>query len=174
MKSNYQSEIRIPSTAACSAPVGSYTKDIKLYFDGRCLQIRISSRPKFAYPAVSGSTKKGYASIPSGLYWVQPSELWSRGLVKDSVLCIYAAARSESCKDMVEKHRDAWGNYRLTIHPYPSTKVGARGGFFIHGGKTFGSAGCIDLAEGMDEFVQDLGKTLGDISATCYIDLEVK
>ncbi|MCP5528182.1 MAG: DUF2778 domain-containing protein [Verrucomicrobiales bacterium] len=75
---------------------------------------------------------------------------------------------------MVEQHTSAWGDYRLTIHPYPGTNMGNRGGFFIHGGKTLDSAGCIDLAGSMNRFVADLESALGDRPATCYIDLEVR
>ena len=38
----------------------------------------------------------------------------------------------------------AWGNYRITIHPFTTTETYGRGGFFIHGGDQLGSAGCID------------------------------
>jgi len=67
---------------------------------------------------------------------------------------------------------DPWGNYRITIHPYPSTKVGDRGGFFIHGGSRPGSAGCIDLTTNMDQFVADLKEAVSP-NANCYVSLTV-
>jgi hypothetical protein len=50
----------------------------------------------------------------------------------------------------------SWGNWRVTIHVFPETDVGDRGGFFIHGGKVPGSVGCIDLTTEMDLFVKDV------------------
>jgi len=41
--------------------------------------------------------------------------------------------------------RDAWGDWRVPIDPAPGNPITDRGGFFIHGGRTPGSAGCIDL-----------------------------
>lgn len=69
--------------------------------------------------------------------------------------------------------RQAWGNYRLTIHPYPGTVTHARGGFFIHGGATPGSAGCIDLTMYMDHFVEKLIQELKGLPA-CHIPLNVR
>ena len=54
----------------------------------------------------------------------------------------------------------AWGRYRITIHPLALTVCFGRGGFFIHGGEEFGSAGCIDLAYGMDGFVTKVRQVL--------------
>ena len=60
--------------------------------------------------------------------------------------------------------RQSWdrrvGRYRITIHPLPLTACYGRGGFFIHGGEEFGSAGCIDLAYGMDAFVTKVRQIL--------------
>jgi hypothetical protein len=68
--------------------------------------------------------------------------------------------------------RAAWGNFRLTIHPYPSTETYGRGGFFIHGGSTPGSAGCIDLSTNIDKFVEKLTTELKGLPK-CYIPLTV-
>jgi len=69
--------------------------------------------------------------------------------------------------------RGAWGNFRLTIHPYPATVTHGRGGFFIHGGTVPGSAGCIDLVAEMDRFVEHLKQELGGLPE-CYIQLTVR
>jgi len=52
--------------------------------------------------------------------------------------------------------RAAWGDYRLTIHVMPGTRTFGRGGFFIHGGTHAGSAGCINLHSGMENFVREI------------------
>jgi hypothetical protein len=71
--------------------------------------------------------------IPEGEYWIQPLQL--HNMLWNS---------------------DGWGVARITIHPRTTTVTYSRGGFFIHGGKVFGSAGCIDLAYGMGSFRKKL------------------
>lgn len=89
-----------------------------------------------------------------GEYWVQPSELQDNAWYR------------------IRNPSSAWGRHWITIHPYPSTKTHGRGGFFIHGGATPGSAGCIDLSVHMSFFVQALRKEL-DGKPECYIPLTV-
>jgi Protein of unknown function (DUF2778) len=101
----------------------------------------------------------GNGPIPEGDYWIKPSQL-----------------REFMFAD------DGWGVARITIHPRTATVTHSRGGFFIHGGKVFGSSGCIDLASGMDSFRNKL-KTLAppiprpfphlDAPNTCTIPLTV-
>ena len=62
------------------------------------------------------------------------------------------------------------GNFRLTIHPYPSTVTHGRGRFFTHGGSNPGSAGCIDLTVYMDKFVENLKQELEGLPE-CYVAL---
>jgi hypothetical protein len=52
----------------------------------------------------------------------------------------------------VQRHRQAWGNERLSIHAEKGTKTHNRDGFFIHGGTDWGSIGCIDLTSHMPDF----------------------
>ncbi len=49
----------------------------------------------------------------------------------------------------------AWGNHRVWLQPAVGTNTYQRTGFSIHGGKTPGSAGCIDLTNDMDRFAND-------------------
>lgn len=124
---------------------------ISLTFDGKTLWASGSKLP-ILFQAVSGrpntkglfeySTEKQkipfQGPIPAGEYWVQPSQLWENNWFKSEL----------------NSSRSAWGNYRLTIHPYLGTQTYGRGGFFIHGGTAAGSAGCIDLALNIDRFVE--------------------
>lgn len=55
--------------------------------------------------------------IPEDEYWIQPSQLSENNWIKS----------------VIRTPRSAWGNYRITIHPYPSTQTHGREGFFIHG-----------------------------------------
>lgn len=134
--SRYDEERAFPHTPLCSR------SPFSLRFDGRALR-GFGSKTPLLFHAVSGKPdEKGrfdYSAqrqrirnlgpIPAGNYWVQPSQLWENNWLK-------SALRSS---------RSAWGNSRLTIHPYPNTETHGRGGFFIHGGTTPGSAGCMTL-----------------------------
>lgn len=98
-----------------------------------------------------------HGPIPSGQYWIQPSQLWENNWLKSAL----------------HSPRAAWGNLRITIHPYPHTQTHGRGGFFIHGGAAAGSAGCIDLVHYIDRFVERLKQELGGLPE-CYVPLTVQ
>ena len=68
---------------------------------------------------------------------------------------------------------DAWGDYRITIHPYPAAQTYSRGGFFIHGGISRGSDGCIDLTSNISKFYRDIHRELNG-NTNCYIELTVR
>lgn len=172
MNDTYTQERSKPSVPSCQAPADQQLLDIKLTFANQRLELRYGTQLK-TYTAISGGTAKNYESIPKGRFWVQPAELWTRGMMTNAKLCLASVVTEKSCSDFIEQHQNAWGDYRLTIHPYPTTDTGGRGGFFIHGGKTYGSAGCIDLAKGMDAFVADLKAALATRPAKCFIDLDV-
>jgi hypothetical protein len=119
------------------------------------------------YPAASGQPgirgafdyspgrqrEKNTGPIPAGHYWVTPAQMWTNRWYN-------AASRS------------SWGNHRLTIHVMPGTQTHGRGGFFIHGGASLGSAGCINLNTGMDAFVRDVLDAT-QASRDCHIPLTV-
>jgi len=122
-----------------------------------CLSGKPNEKNQFDYsPARQAIPFKG--PIPEGEYWIQLDEMWENNSLK-SALGITP--------------RTAWGNFRITIHPYPATKTHNRGGFFMHGGQIPGSAGCIDLTGHMDSFVKELTKELEGLPK-CYIPLTVR
>jgi hypothetical protein len=41
-----------------------------------------------------------------------------------------------------------WGSFRAALEPYPNTDTRGRDGFYLHGGATAGSKGCIDVGGG--------------------------
>jgi hypothetical protein len=155
----YESERYNPSLAHCSS--------LSLYFDGKRLLLS-GGKAEYSYPAVSGKpSKDGTFSytrerqktpnggpIPEGTYWINPNEIWE--------LEWYDFWTNE----------DAWGKYRVTIHPFTTTVTHGRGGFFIHGGKNPGSIGCIDLTSNITKFVKDLDKE--GARRKCQIHLTVK
>lgn len=160
----YADERGVPRSPACAK------SRISLRFDGKTLHA-IGTKTLLVFPAVSErpnargqfdySTERqripSQGPIPAGEYWVQPSQLWENNWLK-------SAFRSP---------RAAWGNFRLTIHPYPHTQTHGRGGFFIHGGAVAGSAGCIDLVQYIDKFVERLSQELGGLPE-CYVPLIVQ
>ena len=46
----------------------------------------------------------------------------------------------------------AWCRFRIFLKPHKKNNMYGRGQFFLHGGEIEGSAGCIDLGDGMDKF----------------------
>ncbi len=195
----YESERAYPKTDQCKCTRGKDSgKDMKLHFDGFYLRLYVGGQVDSAQHARSGlpaddyfdysvarQREKDQGPIPEGEYWIRPDEVRLEGMAN-----LYTSV----------EFRRSWGNFRITIHPYPTTDVGPRGGFFIHGGEKFGSKGCIDLAGFMDHFVNRLREllptkvdtyqlvsrapytrdqdrlvsALTEFSTSCYIPLTVK
>lgn len=163
MSSTYVLERTEPKVPNCRP------SQMKLIFNGQLLRA-LGTRSAMVFPAVSGkrdqygrfSYSNGHQKIPNqgpipeGEYWIQPSELWENNWIKS----------------VIRTPRSAWGNFRIAIHPYPRTETHQRGGFFIHGGATPGSAGCIDLTSNMDAFVKQLKEELQG-HPECFIPLTV-
>jgi hypothetical protein len=171
---DYSGERYNPEFPACGS------SSVTLKFDGEHLwmyRIRavettrysavLTGKP-FKYRAVSGrpvgassdysperQRMRGEGPIPEGRYWITPSEIWEAGII-----------------NWIIGRTTAWGNFRISIHPYPDTDTFGRGGFFIHGGSEPGSAGCIDLTDQMDKFIQDLRSGVSESS--CHIPLTVE
>jgi RHS repeat-associated protein len=81
-------------------------------------------------PATSGDGEgdesvKNHGPIPRGLYVLDPSEITESNIFRELL--------------------GDWGNYRAPLHPSLDTDTYGRDGFFIHGGRLPGSAGCIDV-----------------------------
>lgn len=161
MNDRYAGERFSPKTPACGRAM------LSLVFDGQTLTAAGSQTP-IHFPAVSGKATNGKfdysvvsqkvpdrGPIPDGEYWIQPSEL------------------QENAWYRVRNSRSGWGDFWITIHPYPTTNTHKRGGFFVHGGKNPGSAGCIDLSSNMDRFVEAIQKELSG-KPECYIPLTVR
>lgn len=157
--SKYASERYNPTMPRCGT--------LYITFDGEFVQLQGGER-SYVYVAASGrrvgsrfdyslerQDDSGEGPIPAGSYWINPDELWQNAWYK------FTASSS------------AWGNYRITLHPYPTTETYGRGGFFIHGGDELGSAGCIDLATSMDAFVKNLHSELGK-TRICHIQVTVR
>ncbi len=139
--------------------------NLYIFFDGYILTLS-GGKKTHQYAAVSGKPEQGKFSytlerqkaknigpIPEGTYWINPDEIWENAWYKRA-------------------SRESWGDYRVTIHPYPNTETHGRGGFFIHGGKYFGSIGCIDLTIRINNFIEDLRNELNG-NKNCYVPTTV-
>jgi hypothetical protein len=168
----YASERSAPTLPACGASA------ITLKFDGENLWmygLKYLETPRscsavsgpIKYPAVSGAplegkfvytvqrqSQKNEGPIPEGRYWITPREIWEGGII-----------------NWLIGREIGWGKFRITIHPFPTTKTYGRGGFFIHGGADPGSIGCIDLTWHIDRFIQNLRGAVKETD--CYLPLTV-
>jgi len=126
-------------------------KSVKVY---SAVSGKPDDRGNFTY-TMERQTIEKKGPIPEGKYWISPSQLQENHFYR------------------IFNPTAAWGDNWITIHPYPSTETYGRGGFFIHGGNSPGSAGCIDLTTHMKDLVVDLNNELqGDLN--CYIPLTVQ
>lgn len=158
--SDYAHERSSPTIPQCKR------SSISVTFDGK--HVTIKGRKPLIFPAVSGKrdprlgfvysvqrqTERSSGPIPSGEYWIDLDELWENAWYRRG-------------------SRAAWGNFRLTIHVLPGTNTYGRGGFFIHGGAVAGSAGCIDLTNQIDAFVNALREELSD-AGKCFVPVTVR
>lgn len=135
----------------------------QLRFNGSVLFLAMPGGEVRSYPATSGKGTT-YDPIPEGRFWVNPTEFASIGIRKPWWTASRIINQGDSpgeAWEWAEKQEEAWGSWRLPIHPFPDTDTTdaggrVRGGFFIHGGTEPGSAGCIDLTLRMDAFRDDL------------------
>lgn len=91
-------------------------------------------------PGVKGHTLKDKGPIPPGEYAVKPAEVSKAGWMREHL-----------------DWRD-WGKYRVPMHPDGKTDTHGRSGFFLHGGKRPGSAGCVDVGCGDADLFPSLQK----------------
>jgi RHS repeat-associated protein len=93
------------------------------------------------------SDEKDKGPIPPGFYKINVAELSNPGVLG-------GIARTLRSGD--------WGDWRVPIHPRPRVNTYGRSGFFLHGGRWLGSAGCIDVGGGQngnywtDKLLRDL------------------
>lgn len=160
MATDYSHEVGEPKIPQCGT--------LSLRFNGTSLRMQ-GGKKEYVYLAVSGmptlkhlerdryrnmQANVDIGPIPEGKYWIRLDEIqrnWGG----------------------IRRNKASWGNYWVTIHVFPGTETHKRGGFFIHGGKTSGSIGCIDLTDSMDQFVADLRDEAGN-KDKCYVPLTVK
>ncbi len=92
-----------------------------------------------AWSGMPGATpndqhKRHFGPIPEGIYWIDPKD------VQQSTWAFWRWREKGYYPPS-----SSWGRYRVPLKPDPSTNTCNRGGFFLHGSTSPGSAGCIDL-----------------------------
>ena len=109
-------------------------------------------------PGLQGVRDRG--PIPEGMYSFNPALIqnYDRHVNALDKLAGLVAARGGW-----RGGRASWGNNRVELTPYPSTNTYGRSGFYIHGGKTPGSRGCIDLCSRADDFFSVVGTDPGSL-----------
>jgi len=107
---------------------------------------------------------KNEGPLPEGEWFIETCEEYS----KDS---------GEPVKKFRARHKDnsgPWGDYNWPITPMPGTDTRNRDGFNIHGGTTWGSAGCVDLRDKDKDFHDFMDRVRKDNKECCYIKIVVK
>ena len=90
--------------------------------------------------------KKSKGPLPPGKYTLKVSDLTNPGFFGDLARNILGD----------------WGDWRAPLKPIEGTTIFGRSGFFLHGGRKRGSAGCIDIGGGIfgDETTDKLLKDI--------------
>ncbi len=137
------------------------TDTVNLFFNGKELALLKNGQTLKSWPAMSGH--KGYqhknntsiadeGPIPEGIWHVRQKnhqsfdDLSFENKVASSIPVIKKGSFPGG--GLI-----AWGHDRIWLEPSPYTETFGRKNFSIHGGWKFGSAGCIDLAGGMSDFM---------------------
>ena len=137
-------------------------RQASLLFDGETLFWQEAGQER-KWTAYSG--REGYWSpkfqnlrdkgpIPEGSYLLKQSEFytWEGTDSFSRLICFtgwldWKLGKWPSC-------RTAWGTQRIALIPQKHTNIHGRHGFTIHGGKSPGSAGCVDLTNNMGSFAE--------------------
>lgn len=122
-------------------------KEFKAIENGKVVKnwSAVSGRPGYQGAEHQGEKDKG--PLPEG-EWI---------LRQDQLQTIDKVSEWERLKGAVGRGtwrglEDSWGKTRVWLEPGQGTDTKGRGGFSVHGGKTPGSAGCIDLTDQMEDF----------------------
>lgn len=150
-----------------------------LEFDGEQLSWYENNQKKKSWKAMSGQPAYQCAEyqnvpnngpIPEGSWQVKQSNYQNfDDLSMNDKVISQVGAIAKAFEKSVGKWPGgtwAWGKHRIWLEPQDKTNTHGRTRITIHGGSDFGSAGCIDLAGGMDDFAQDYKKYGKDMPLT--------
>lgn len=128
-------------------------------FNGREYSVIEDGKTVLSVPAMSGlpnsqnrRSQEQYKTgpIPEGQWIMRRGKLQSRTPEDDE---IFQSFSNRFDPDNSWKNKpDSWGNHRIILEPAEDTNTYGRDKMYVHGGKVPGSAGCVDLTDGMDQF----------------------
>ena len=131
------------------------TLDAIIVRDGRVEYFNSKGEVVGNYPYTSGrpgcgcdSTTPDKGPIPAGAYTADPSQISEAGFFR--------------------KFTGDWGKFRVPLKPHPNTQTFGRDGFFLHGGKTPGPAGCIDVGDSEADLFRHLKNAPGPVPVSVY------
>ena len=107
---------------------------------------------RFSYttgrPGVLDPSIVGEGPIPLGTYIADPAQISAGGFFRNLL--------------------GDWGAYRVPLRPAPGTNTFGRNGFFLHGGRRPGSAGCIDVGASDKDLFSLLRNASGLVPVIVY------
>ncbi|MBL0039207.1 MAG: hypothetical protein IPP36_12280 [Nitrosomonadales bacterium] len=99
-------------------------------------------------PGVTDTTISGQGPIPLGTYAADPQQISQGGFFRNLL--------------------GDWGNFRVPLKADRDTETFGRNGFFLHGGKKPGSAGCIDVGGSDKDLFKHLQNAPGLVPIVVY------
>ncbi len=143
----------------------------ELDFDGKTLDWVENGQVKKTWPAMSGRNDyqakkytdlKNYGPIPEGKWHVNQNSLQNFDdlSTKDKIISGIGGITKKIGMPLGKwpGTEFAWGKHRIPLQPDTSTNTQGRTNVFLHGGSSLGSAGCVDLAKNMDDFLDEYKK----------------
>ena len=139
-------------------------------FDGKNLNLFSNNQKVNSLDAMSGQpdyqAKKfqnvpNKGPIPEGTYYANQTQRQTIGVLDAAIGA--ATGILGVNRGTWKGSLPAWGMRRIWLKPDSDTNTYGRDGFTIHGGFSKGSAGCIDLASYMDNFVKYFKQTRQDL-----------
>ncbi|WP_432735879.1 RHS repeat-associated core domain-containing protein [Maridesulfovibrio sp. FT414] len=134
-------------------------KEVHVYHENGTMEVHSDEGPRDTYKFSSGKpgetdqTKKDVGPTPSGEYEFDPKE-------SSEVEGLRYSIRNTIFGD--------WGHGRVPLHPSNGTETHGRDGFYIHGGDTKGSKGCIDIGNKDRDFFRNVRKTKNKVKVRVH------
>ena len=128
-----------------------------LDFNGKELLWHQNNKVTNSWKAMSGQPDyqckeydrvKNKGPLPEGKWLVRQSQHQNY----DQTQTIWDKLKNNLGRGEWRGGKASWGNNRIWLEPATGTDNKGRTGLSIHGGKEYGSGGCIDLTDKMDDF----------------------
>lgn len=150
--------------------------NVSLIFDGNKLSLvkngsevkywqAMSGRKGFNTPEYQRIKNKG--PLPEGAYDLRRSQVqnYDDSSAMDRVKGLFGGGKWPG-------GTRSWDKHRIWLDPEKDTQTYGRSGFSVHGGSEFGSAGCIDLAGGIESFMQDYNKITSETGKDLKVQVQ--